>query len=159
MPQQPISSLPVREFTVRVSPLARGAQHAPRVVSQKSLPPAQLEASEHVVRQAVAPQMKGVQSVVPALGQLPMPSQTLALVCVVPLQLCCPVPQLTVVSGNTQSPLRASQSVAPQGAVTLVQAAVQQWPVPLMPQTPEVQASLVEQAPVASLAAHAPALQ
>jgi hypothetical protein len=36
---------------------------------------------------------------------------------------------------------------------------VQQWPLPEMPQTPEVQASLLVQAPVATRTAHAPPLQ
>jgi hypothetical protein len=35
----------------------------------------------------LAPQMKGEQSVGTGVGQAPMPSQTLALVCMFPLQL------------------------------------------------------------------------
>ena len=93
------------------------------------------------------------------VGQLPIPSQRLGLLWVEPLQLCCVEPQLTVAGGKTQAPVRAAHSVAPQGAVTLLQAAVQQLPVPLIPQTPEVQAAFSVQAPVARVGVQAPALQ
>ena len=79
MPQQPTSSLPALASTLSVAPLVNGAQQAERVTSQKS-PVAQLVPSEQLVRQAVAPQTKGVQSVVPGVGQLPIPSQRLGLV-------------------------------------------------------------------------------
>jgi hypothetical protein len=76
-----------------------------------------------------------------------------------PLQLSCVEPQLTVADGKTHPPVRSAQSVAPHGGVTLLQAALQQWPVPLMPQTPEAQAAFSVQAPVAMVGAQAPALQ
>ncbi len=158
MPQQPFSSLPASESTVRVPPVANGAQQAvERVRSQKS-PVPQLVASLQLVRQAPAPQMKGEQSVVPGVGQLPAPSQTLALLWVDPLQLCSIEPQLTPGAAKTQAPT-ALQSVAAQAAAVLVQAAVQQWPLPEKPQTPEVQASFSVQAPVAVCGVHVPALQ
>jgi hypothetical protein len=50
-----------------------------------------------------------------------------------------------------------SQSVAPQGAVALVQAVVQQCPLPAIPQMSDVQASFSVQAPVAICASQAPA--
>jgi hypothetical protein len=103
--------------------------------------------------------MKGEQSVVPGAGQFPIPSQTLALLWMLPVQLCWVEPQLTPWAAKTQVPLRGSQSVAPQGAVVLEQAELQQWPLPAMPQTPEVQASLVVQAPIAIFGPHTPALQ
>jgi hypothetical protein len=98
-----------------------------------------------------------VQSTVTGGWQLPNPSQVVALVCVLPVQLA--TPQEVVLSGMTQAPLVASQSVAPHGAVMLAQAAVQQCPLPAIPHTPEVQASFSVQAPVAIGVVHAPPLQ
>jgi hypothetical protein len=43
--------------------------------------------------------------------------------------------------------------------VVLAQAAVQQWPLPEMPHTPDVQTSFAVQAPVAICGAQTPALQ
>jgi hypothetical protein len=58
-----------------------------------------------------------------------------------------------------QAPV-GSQSVAPQVALVIEQAVVQQLlPVPLMPQSPVRQASLVVQAPVACCAWQVPPLQ
>jgi hypothetical protein len=139
--------------------VAKGVQQVERVTSQKS-PGSQLVASEQAVRQAPDAHRNGEQSVVPGAGQFPRPSQTLALLWVwLSLQLCWVEPQLTPRAAKRQAPLRGSQSVAPQGAVVLVQAEWQQWPLPAMPQTPEVQASFAEQAPVAIFGAHAPPLQ
>jgi hypothetical protein len=57
--------------------------------------------------------------------------------------------------GYTQAPLATSQLVALQaGSAVAPQAAVQQFPVPAIPQTPDVQASLVVQGPVAEGARH-----
>jgi hypothetical protein len=139
MPQQ-AESMPVTPSTLMV---VNAAQQVELLVSQKP-PPAQLEESMQLVRQAPTPQTKGVQSVVPGGGQLPAPSQTVASVWVVPLQLA-PGPHETVLSGKVQAPV-VSQSVAPQGAVVLAHAVVQQWPVPATPQTPDWQTSLTVQA-------------
>ncbi len=55
-----------------------------------------------------------------------------------------------------QAPLVASQSVAPQVRSVVEQAAVQQLPLPVAPHTPEVQAALLVQAPVAWTAVQVP---
>src|SRR5581483_7013029 len=158
MPQQPRVSSPLTESTFRVAPSGSGVQHTPAKTSQKS-PPPQLEASVQLLRQAVAPQTNGEQSVVAWAGQFPWPSQKVALVWVLPLQLCCPVPQAVVLSGKTQAPVRGSQSVAPQGVATLVQVLAQQLPEPPMPHTPDAHSSLAPQAPMVVLATQAPAWQ
>ena len=62
-------------------------------------------------------------------------------------------------SAKVQAPLASSQSVAPQGVTMLLQPAVQQWPVPMTPQKPEVQASFSSQAPTAILATQTAELQ
>jgi hypothetical protein len=80
----------------------------------------------------------------PALVQVPEVS-------VFPLQLG--VPQAF---GRTQAPLAASQSAGSQVASGEgAHAAVQQLPIPAMPQKPEVQASLVVQDPCACWARQA----
>ncbi len=66
-------------------------------MSQKS-PLSQLALSAQVVRQAVGPQMKGVQSVVEVVGQVPIPSQTLGFCWVLPVQLAFTEPQATPTS-------------------------------------------------------------
>jgi hypothetical protein len=147
MPQQEVESLPAAPSTLIVLPLVKPEQQALFEVSQKS-PLRQLVASLHVVRQAVAPQMKGVQSVVPAGWQVPAPSQVVGSVCVLPEQLPG-APHAVWLLGNEQAP-KLSQSVAPQLGSVVSHWAVQQWPVPLTPQIPEVQASLVAQGPVAT---------
>jgi hypothetical protein len=96
--------------------------------------------------------------VVPGLLlQLPAPLQVLGFCCVSPVQLSRIVPQAVPTAGKVQAAVVLSQSVAPQGAVVMVQAAVQQWPVPLIPQTSEAQASFSVQAPVVIWASQAPA--
>jgi hypothetical protein len=124
--------------------------------SQKS-PVPQLVLSVQVAKQALAPQMNGVQSVVPGLLlQLPLPSQALGFCCVLPMQLSAIEPQAVPAIGKVQAAVVSSQSVAPQGAVTRVQAVVQQWPVPLIPHTLETQAAFSVQAPVAIWGSQAP---
>jgi hypothetical protein len=145
MPQQPTVSLPFTESTVSVSPFESGLQQAELIVSQKE-PLLQLVSSTQSVRQALAPHTKGAQSVVPGVGQVPCPSHTLGLFWIPPLQLTVVDPQAVVAGAKMHVPSTA-QAVAPQGAVVLAQAALQQLPVPAMPQTPEVQASFDVQAP------------
>ena len=139
-PQQAVSA-PVVPSTLRMSPLARPLQQAEFVVSQKS-PVTQLELSVQPTRHAVMPQTNGVQSTTVGGAQLPRPSQKVGLVCVEPMQP--PAPQDTVVSGRMQAPV-LSQSLVPQGGTTFGHAAVQQWPFPLTPQTPDPQASFTLQ--------------
>jgi hypothetical protein len=91
------------------------------------------------------------------IGQSPIPSQTLGLCWVPSLQLASVVPQAVDSPGKLQAALVLSQSVAPQGAVVLVQADMQQCPLPLIPQTSDVQASFSVQAPAAIWASQAPA--
>ena len=77
---------------------------------------------------------------------MPLPSQRVASVCVFPVQLLAG-PQEVELLGKVQAPLKKSQSVEPQGGVTFGHAAAQQCPVPVTPQKPETQASLVLQFP------------
>jgi hypothetical protein len=147
MPQQEVESLPVAPSTLIVLPLVKPEQQARLDTSQKS-PPTQLVASLHVVKQALAPQMKGVQSVVPCGWQVPAPSQVVGSVWVLPEQLPG-APHAVRLFGNVQAP-RLSQSLAPHDGSVVSHRVVQQWPVPVMPQMPEVQASLVAQGPVAT---------
>jgi hypothetical protein len=147
MPQQAVASFPVAPSTVMVSPLASAAQHVAAPRSQKP-PLMQLVASLQLLMQAVAPQMNGVQSVVPCGWQAPAPSQVVGLVWVVPVQLAG-APQAVRMLGNAQAP-KLSQSLAPQVGSLVSQTAVQQCPFPRMPQMPVVQASLVVQGPVAT---------
>jgi hypothetical protein len=80
-----------------VAPLARGSQQAEWATSQKS-PLAQLLLLLQVERQAVAPQMKGVQATIVGAGQLPLPSQMLGFCCSLSLQLARTEPQATPAS-------------------------------------------------------------
>jgi hypothetical protein len=103
-------------------------------------------------------QTYGAQSVVVCM-QLPVPSQVPSLfVWTLPLQPTLPSHAVPL-SGKVQAPVALSQSVAPHGAIVLVHAAVQQWPVPLIPHIPEVQASFSVQAPVAIAVVQVPPLQ
>jgi hypothetical protein len=160
IPQQAVESSPLTESTARTAPgVDRSPQQLPPATSQKS-PVAQLLSSLQVARQAVAPQMNGVQSVVPGAPlQLPFPSHRLGFCWVLPLQLSSTAPQGTLSAGYWQAPLAPSQSVAPQGGLVLAHCAAQQWPVPLAPQGPEVQSSFSVQAPREILPPQAPALQ
>jgi hypothetical protein len=75
-------------------------------------------------------------------------------------QLIVPLPQEVVLAGKEHSPVTPSQSFAPQGGVVRVQAVcVQQWPVPVMPQTFEAHSALATQAPFWICGVQVPALQ
>jgi hypothetical protein len=89
------------------------------------------------------------------MAQAPRPLQLAGSVRVCPVQVCW---MQAVVAGGYVHPPVASQSVAPQPYGSLVvQAAVQQWPLPAVPQVPVVQASLLEQAvPAATWGWHEP---
>jgi hypothetical protein len=101
-------------------------------------------------------QSYGVQSVVVAGAQLPIPSHVGAFVWVWPVQLC--VPHVVELPGKTQAPV-LSQPVAPQVLSVVLQAAVQQLPVPLMPHNLDVHASFSVHEPVAIAVVQAPPLQ
>jgi hypothetical protein len=92
--------------------------------------------------------------------QSPMPSQdVLGLTAVWPSarQLMGPVSHDTVVSGKEHPPVKASQSVVPQGAVVLVHAVcVQQWPEPLMPHTFDVHSEFEAHWPSVTCGVHTP---
>src|SRR5581483_6378325 len=89
--------------------------------------------------------------------QFPKPSQAEGFVWVVPVQLAGMEPQAVLLVGKEQAPKVVSQSVAPQGGVTSVQAAAQQLPTPVTPQTPLSQALFEKHAPWKSLGSQAPA--
>ena len=91
------------------------------------------------------------QATPPLATHVPVPLQ--ALLVSVPLVQVV-VPQASVAAGYMQAPV-ASQPVAPHVGSPTVQAAVQQLPLPLVPQTPDVQASFSVQAPVAICATQA----
>jgi hypothetical protein len=136
---------------------ASGAQQVEVPGSQMS-PLTQSLAEVQVSRQALVPQMKGVQAVVPGeLLQLPNPSQALGFCWRPALQLSAMVPQSTEASGKLQAPKLGSQSVAPHGGVVSVQACWQQLPTPAMLQIPVRQASSEPQGPVEILFRHIPA--
>ncbi len=99
IPQQE-ASLPVFPSTLMVPPVLRAEQHTESVWSQKS-PATQLVLSLQLVKQAlvVLSQMKGEQTVVPGVGQLPFPSQTLGSSSMPLVQLERIVPQAVVAAG------------------------------------------------------------
>jgi hypothetical protein len=97
-----------------------------------------------VVRQLVALahlRLFGHAAGVPA-AQVPLPLQALA-VSMFPVQVA--VPHEVVVAGYVQAP-EVSQAVAPQVASLVEQAALQQWPLPLIPQIVERHCELAEHA-------------
>jgi hypothetical protein len=94
------------------------------------------------------------QSVVPPVAQVPEPSQASAAVSTVPLQDAL-APQAVPDTGKLHAPL-VSQSVAPQAPPTMLHAALQQLPTPVVPQTPLVHWSFAEHAPTLLFATHAP---
>jgi hypothetical protein len=91
-----------------------------------------------------------------AAAQAPMPLQVWT-VSTAPLQAAGP--HSVEAPGKMQAPV-PSQPVAPQVTPTGLQAVVQQSPVPLMPQTPDVHWSLLlHTTPPAPLIAHTSTLQ
>jgi hypothetical protein len=101
--------------------------------------------------------MNGVQSTTFA-EQPPWPSQFPAALRVFPVQLAAG-PQVIELSGKVQAPVESSQSTAPQGVAVLAQPEVQQWPVPMTPQMPELQASFSAHDPRGICGTQAPELQ
>src|ERR1700722_326518 len=148
MPQQAAESLPFALSTFIVPPVWMVGQQIAAPVSHES-PVAHCALPVQLVRQEVAPQMKGVQLVVPGAGQLPFPSHTLGFCCVMPVQLSLTVPQATVLSGYWQEPWFWSQPVMEQVGSVLPQATKQQLPLPVAPHWKERQASFSVQGPMA----------
>jgi hypothetical protein len=66
---------------------------------------------------------------------------------------------VVVFAGYWHAPLAMSQPVAPHAGSPVVHPAVQQLPVPVVPQWLLVQAAFVVQTPVASFGEHTPAAQ
>jgi hypothetical protein len=123
-------------------------------VEPEQLAPPQSAAELHSTHPAVALQTSPVaaQSVVVPVEQEPEPLQVPALVNWLPAQPAAL--QVVLDVGYMHAPA-ASQPVAPQVPVP-GQAALQQLPVPLVPQTPEVHWLLLVHAPVACFGTQAP---
>ena len=147
-PQHAVLSLPLELSMVRPVPPTMPAQQAVPVAVSQKLPVLQTVLSVQAVSQLpVCPQEKPFGQVTPASGRHePSPSQALT-VNVFPAQTC---PQAVVAAGYTQAPV-LSQAVAPQVGLAVLHAALQQFPVPLIPQTPETHAPLPAQAPPAAI--------
>lgn len=153
----PLLQVPLQQSVQALTTVSfMGTQVAQNVVvrSQTSLPAQSVSAAQLVLHAVPLAQMRlfGQAPAVPAV-QPPAPLQLPAGVSVLPEHEAAD-PHEVVLEGYTQAP-PLPQLVAPQVPV-VVQAAVQQLPVPVVPQTPEVHWSAAVHAPVASLATQVP---
>jgi hypothetical protein len=172
-PQAPQLAPSVARFAQALGHTVRPLPQVVQVPPTQAAPLTHWLLSVQAARQAVAPQMKGVQPRVLAAGQFPAPSQLAASVPVPVAQLAAR--QLTVVAGNTQAapapvqvdaqvPVPAQAGVWPaRGApVMKVQVPGVATPVPLqasqdpeqarLQQTPSAQTPLLHSVP----SVHAP---